>query len=128
MADHIPAAVTPEQDHPGPDLTPNERAVLWGAAQGETYARIASRLGYAEKSVNKMAFRLARKLDARSITHAVHLAHIRGLIGTYPDCGDRAAYLRHLRRREPTCTACRAANARHAVDQRAGRLTQQEAA
>lgn len=113
---------------PGPELTANERSVLWGAAQGETYARIASRLGYAEKSVNKMAFRLARKLGARNITHAVHLAGMAGLIGERPDCGDRAAYLRHLRRGDTPCLACRAANARHAVDQRAGRLGQQEAA
>ncbi|WLQ60848.1 hypothetical protein [Streptomyces poriferorum] len=57
---------------------------------------------------------------ASSCTDAdVHLQH---LIGARPDCGDRAAYLRHLRRHEPTCPACKAANAEHGIAQRAGTL------
>jgi DNA-binding CsgD family transcriptional regulator len=112
----------------GAGLTDNELAVLRRAAHGETYAVIARRLGYQEKSVSKMALRLARKLGARNIAHAVHLATAADLIGTGPDCGDRAAYLRHLSRREDPCTPCRAANARHAVAQRAGQLTKETAA
>ncbi|MFE4671071.1 helix-turn-helix transcriptional regulator [Streptomyces sp. NPDC056723] len=109
----------------GAELTDNELAVLQRAAHGETYAVIAQRLGYKEKSVSKMALRLARKLGARNISHAVHLATAASLIGTSPDCGDRAAYLRHLRRGEDPCAPCRAANARHAVAQRAGQLAKE---
>lgn len=109
----------------GAGLTDNELAVLRRAAHGETYAVIGRHLGYQEKSVSKMALRLARKLGARNIAHAVHLATAADLIGNSPDCGDRAAYLRHLRHGEAPCTPCRAANARHAVAQRAGQLTKE---
>lgn len=103
-----------------PVLTGMELAVLKGAAEGQTYAVLGARLGLNEKSVAKIAVRLGRKLGARNITHAVHLAHHVGLL---PDCqGDRASYLRHLKRGEPTHAICRAANAEHAVEQRAGRL------
>ena len=111
----------------GPLLTTNELAVLTGAAAGHTYAVIGHRLGLNEKSIAKIAFRAARKLGARNITNAVWVATLAGVIGRYPDCGDRAAYLRHLRRRETPCPACRGANARHGVEQRAGRLRPQQA-
>ncbi|GGU62202.1 helix-turn-helix domain-containing protein [Streptomyces lavendofoliae] len=64
---------------PGP-LTDTEYAVLRQAAMGDTYAVIAERMGYTEKSVAKMALRLARKLGARNITHAVYLACEKGLL------------------------------------------------
>ena len=92
------------------DLTANERAVLWAAAQGDTYAVIASRLGLHDKSVNKIAFRLARKLEARNITHAVFLACQAGILDGRPQRhGDHAGYEAHRRRGEdPTqCEPCR---------------------
>lgn len=101
-----------------PVLTDTELAVLRGAAEGLTYAVIGRRLGLNEKSVSKIAVRVIRKLGARNITHAVHIGHSVGLL--WRDClGDRASYLRHLYRGEPTHAACRAANARHNAEQRA---------
>ncbi|WP_428956167.1 LuxR C-terminal-related transcriptional regulator [Streptomyces sp. cg35] len=105
----------------GKPLTEAELAILAGSAHGDTYAQIGRTLGYQEKSIGKMALRAARKLGARSITQAVHIATLRGLIGAHPDCGNRAAYLRHLRRGEIPCPACRNANADHAAQQRAHR-------
>lgn len=113
---------------PGPELSDRQRTILWHRAQGLSGPQIARTERIAVSTVDWHERVIRHALDAQNITHAVHLAHVAGLIGTYPDCGDRNAYLRHLRRREPTCTACRAANARHAVDQRAGRLARQEAA
>jgi DNA-binding CsgD family transcriptional regulator len=106
----------------GRPLTETELAVLRLAARGHTYAQIGRDLGYQEKSVAKMALRAARKLEARSITHVVHIATLRGLIGARDDCGDRNAYLRHLRRGETPCPACRNANTAHAAEQRGGQL------
>jgi DNA-binding CsgD family transcriptional regulator len=106
----------------GRPLTAAELAVLRHAAHGYTYAHIGRLLGYQEKSVSKMALRAARKLGARSITNAVHIATVAQLVGARPDCGERAAYLRHRRRGETACPACKAANARHGVAQRAGQL------
>lgn len=103
---------------PGGELSKLERKVLWHAAQGLTVAATARALGKSAPAVQDARHRLLGKLDATSVVQAVHLAHVAGLIGTYADCGDRAAYLRHLRRRDPTCTACRAANARNAQAQR----------
>jgi DNA-binding CsgD family transcriptional regulator len=62
-------------------LTGTEFAVLRQAAHGDTYAVIAMRMGYTHKSVSKIALRLARKLGARNITHAVYLACQKGLLG-----------------------------------------------
>ncbi|MER7953877.1 LuxR C-terminal-related transcriptional regulator [Streptomyces sp. NPDC096030] len=108
---------------PGGKLTSLERTVLWHAAQGLTTAATARALSRSVPAVQDARHRLLGKLNAASLTHAVHLAGMAGLIGQYPDCGDRAAYLRHLRRRDDPCLACRAANARHEADRRAGRLS-----
>jgi hypothetical protein len=54
--------------------------VLRAAAEGDTYAVIAARLGWNPKSINKMAYRAARKLGARNITHAVYLACQLGIL------------------------------------------------
>ena len=106
-------------------LTDNERSVLHRAARGDTYAVIARDLGLAEKSVGKIAFRMARKLGAHNITNAVHLAHELRIFTERPGCGDRAAYLRHLRRPEPACWRCLAANAAHEAERRAARKATQ---
>lgn len=93
---------------PGPLLTDNELAVLRGASEGDTYAVIASRLGLAEKSVGKIAFRLSRKLGAANITHAVLLACHAGILDGRPQRhGDHAGYAAHWYRGEEPCEACR---------------------
>lgn len=107
---------------PGGKLTPLERTVLWHAAQGLTIAATARAMSKSAPAVQDARHRLLGKLGAASLVQAVHIAGMAGLIGQYEDCGDRAAYLRHLRRREDACLACRAANARHEADRRAGRL------
>ncbi|MFJ9037939.1 hypothetical protein ACIRF8_15270 [Streptomyces sp. NPDC102406] len=106
----------------GTGLTRIEHLMLWHAAHGYTYASMARALGYTRLSAANIGVRIARKLGAANITHAVYLATERNLIGTHPDCGDRAAYQRHLHRKEPACRACKNANAAHAVAQRAGLL------
>ncbi|QGZ53307.1 hypothetical protein GPZ77_34315 (plasmid) [Streptomyces sp. QHH-9511] len=111
---------------PDPYLTDNELAVLQGAAYGETYASIAKRLGYAEKSVSKMALRLSRKLGARNMTHAVLLACRAGILDGRPQRhGDRAGFMAHVRRGEQPCDACR--EGRNAFDRawRASRKAEQ---
>ncbi|MFD4921184.1 response regulator transcription factor [Streptomyces goshikiensis] len=111
---------------PGGQLSELETQVLRLAARGSTIAAIARTLGSTPPAVQDSRHRLMAKLGARNIAHAVHLGTLLGLIGQYSDCGDRAAYLRHLRRKEAACPACKLANARHAVDQRAGRLAVQQ--
>lgn len=108
------------------NLTDREGEVLVRMANGETYARIARDLGCSDRTASWIGQQVMRKLGAKSIAQAVHLAHIAGLLGPEPQCGSRAAYLRHLRRGED-CDPCRAANARHGVAQRAGRLRPQQA-
>jgi DNA-binding CsgD family transcriptional regulator len=102
-------------------LSARQRAILWHRAQGLSGPQIARVLDIAVGTIAYHEQVIVTRLRARNITHAVHLGH--ELIGTYPDCGKRAAYLRHLRHGDPPCDACKAANAAHAVDQRAGRLT-----
>lgn len=109
-------------------LSERQRRILWHRAQGLSGPQIA-RLEYVAVSTVDWHERVIRHvLGARNITHAVHLATLSGLIGARIDCGDRPAYLRHLRRGEPTDLACRLANARHSVEQRAARLAPQERA
>ncbi|WP_030975188.1 LuxR C-terminal-related transcriptional regulator [Streptomyces sp. NRRL S-1824] len=101
-------------------LSARQQAILWHRAQGLTGPQIARTLGIAIGTLAYHEQVIVTRLRARNITHAVHLGH--ELIGTYPDCGKRATYPRHLRHDNLPCDACKAANAAHAVDQRAGRL------
>ncbi|MFK0182024.1 response regulator transcription factor [Streptomyces xanthochromogenes] len=103
-------------------LTSRQREVLWHRAQGLTGPQIARVLSLAVSTVSYREKCIVHALDARNVMHAVHLATEQHLIGARPDCGDRAAYLRHRRRGETPCSACKAANARHGVEQRAGLL------
>jgi len=107
MSTPVRVGPSPSGGGPVPYLTDNELTVLHRAAQGETYAAIAQALGYAEKSVNKMALRLNRKLGARNITHAVLLACQAGLLDGRPRRhGDHAGFTAHLRRGEEPCEPC----------------------
>ncbi|MBP2581884.1 DNA-binding CsgD family transcriptional regulator [Streptomyces sp. PvR006] len=99
-----------------PELTDTEHAVLRGAARGDTYAVIAARLGLHDKSVNKIAFRLARKLGARNITNAVLLACQAGILDGRPRRhGDHAGYEAHRKRGEDPklCEPCRLGERAH---------------
>jgi len=103
-------------------LSSRQKTILWHRAQGLTGPQIARQMCLAVATVNYHEQMICHALEAVNITHAVHLGHLQHLIGSRPDCGDRAAYLRHLRRKEQACPACKAANAEHAVAQRAGQL------
>lgn len=106
----------------GQPLTARETACLWSLAQGKTYAAMAREWKITEKGAASSGHRLLVKLGAAVAAQAVHIGMCRGLIGMYEDCGDRAAYLRHLARREPADPKCLLANAVHSREQRAGRL------
>jgi DNA-binding CsgD family transcriptional regulator len=97
---------SPQGGGPVPSLTSNELAVLERAANGQTYAVIARDLGYVEKSVSKMALRLARKLGANNITHAVFLACQMKILDPTRRHGDHAGFNAHKYRGEDPCQAC----------------------
>jgi DNA-binding CsgD family transcriptional regulator len=111
-----------------PELTERQRRILWHRSQGLSARKVAAAEHLATGTVSWHESVIRTRLGARDMTHAVHLATLLGVIGQYLDCIDRASYLRHLRRGEAPCPACKAANARHGVEQRAGRLTAKEAA
>lgn len=92
-------------------LTDRETEVLQHMACGDTYRQAGHRMGLTASGAQSRAESAIHKLGALSITHAVHLAGMRGLIGWYRDCGSRYAYRRHLRNGEVPCAPCRCANA-----------------
>lgn len=104
------------------ELSVRQRRILWLRAQGLSGPQIARVEHIAVSTVDWHERVIRHVLEARNITHAVHLATAADMLGPRIDCGDRAAYLRHIRRKEPTDRACRAAHARHAVMQRTGAL------
>lgn len=81
------------------DLTVIELDVLRGSANGETYAETARRIFITEKSVSNVARRVMRKLDARTMPHAVHLAWQAGILRRERH-GDHAGFTAHVRRGE----------------------------
>ncbi|MCF0086662.1 hypothetical protein B0E37_01719 [Streptomyces sp. MH192] len=95
--------------------------MLERAANGDTYAVIAKALGYQEKSVSKMALRLARKLGANNITHAVFLACRLGVLDPRRRHGDHAGFVAHVRRGEEPCSSCRAGEREYKASRRAAR-------
>ena len=70
-----------------PELSPREREVLAGLADGESSAALAARLGIGAETVQTHARRAGAKLGARTRTEAVALALRLGLL----DDGARAA-------------------------------------
>ncbi|MCX4885926.1 LuxR C-terminal-related transcriptional regulator [Streptomyces sp. NBC_00847] len=124
MTAPVQVGPSPSGGGPTPSLTDNELAVLERAANGDTYATIARDLGYQEKSVAKMALRLARKLGACNITHAVLLACRAGILDGRPRSqrhGDHGGYTNHQKRGEEACEACRAGERAYQVQRRAAR-------
>lgn len=95
---------------PGSALTVQEWTALWWAAQGYSLRPTGTRMHRSTSAVQDAWTRARRKLGARNLTHAVHLAHSRGLIGTYIDCGSRDAYVRHMHNDEVPDIMCRRAN------------------
>jgi len=117
----------PSSAGPGPSLTANEIAVLTAAAEGATYAVIAQQLGFHEKSVNSLAHRLARKLGALNITHAVFLACQAGILDGRPRRhGDHAGYAAHVARGEDPCEACWTGERAYRADRRRARKAAKE--
>ena len=86
-------------------LSEIEFEVLRGSALGETYAETGRRIFITEKSVSNVATRIMRKLDAKTMPHAVHLAYQFGLLRRERH-GDHAGYAAHTRRGETPCDAC----------------------
>lgn len=115
---------SPSGGGPVPSLTENELTVLQRAAQGQTYAVIAHGMGFADKSVNKIAFRAARKLGASNITHAVFLACRAGLLDGRPRRhGDHAGFAAHQARGEDPCEVCWDGERAYRRDRKAARKT-----
>lgn len=106
MSAPVQVGPSPSGGGPDPSLTVNELTVLERAANGDTYAAIGHDLGYAEKSVARLALRAARKLGANNITHAVYLAVRAGVLDPTRRHGDHAGFAAHRYRGEEPCEAC----------------------
>lgn len=102
------------------ELTERQRTALWLRAQGLTATAIGNRLDppTTRDGAQSTLHEVMIKLDARDSTHAVFLALNTGVIGPYQDCGSRASWLRHIRRGEQSCIACRKANTAYVRGQR----------
>lgn len=94
-----------------------ERDVLWMASQGFRSEAIARQHHLDEGSVKNIYWRISKRLGTHNLTHSVAHGIITGIIGPYRDCGERRAYLRHLRRGETPCVACRLANSTYVAAQ-----------
>ncbi|WP_049581052.1 LuxR C-terminal-related transcriptional regulator, partial [Streptomyces sp. SBT349] len=90
-----------------PALTPRQLEILRRVADGQTHQQIARALGLAVVTVRVHSAALRAALGARSLAHAVHLAHGAGLLRRERH-GDHASYEAHRRRGEDPCDACRA--------------------
>lgn len=88
-------------------LTPHQLKALRLAASGYTHQQIAAELGIAPSSVGKLNTEIFRKLGAKSMPHAVHLAHLAGILRRERH-GDHAGYAAHIYRREEPCDLCKA--------------------
>ena len=62
-------------------LTERELQVLRGMSQGKSNAEIGKSLFLSEDTVKTHARRLFRKLGARDRAHAVHLGHMKRILG-----------------------------------------------
>ncbi|MCX4606782.1 LuxR C-terminal-related transcriptional regulator [Streptomyces anulatus] len=103
----------------GSPLTMHQLDVLRRIACGHSWKQIGKDLGITVGGVGSVGKQILLKLGAASSAQAVDIAHRRSLMTERPGCGDRPAYLRHLRRREPACWRCLAANAAHEAGRRA---------
>ncbi|MER5902980.1 LuxR C-terminal-related transcriptional regulator [Streptomyces mirabilis] len=112
----------------GPSLSQREADVLRRVANGETYRQLASDWGVEEVTVRTTGVRVMRKLGANTIAHAVHLAHLAGILRRERH-GDHAGFAAHRYRGEDpwACTqGCPEGERTYRADQRQRR--RQEAA
>lgn len=99
-------------------LDDRDRDLLWMASQGYSPGRMAHLRNESPEDSMQALKDIVLGMGAYNATHAVAVAIHTGLIGPGRDCGTRRAYLRHIRRRESACAACRRANADSAQEQR----------
>lgn len=101
-------------------ISERQRAALWLRAQGLTAEAIGRRLDppCSGPGAQDLLHKVIVRLGAKDSPHAVFLGLTLGVIGPYRDCGTRKAYLRHLRRNEQSCIACRRANTAYVRAQR----------
>ena len=102
---------------PGMPLVEREIQVLKLIAEGGSYAEIAAELILAHASVKNYAHSAIKKLGARSQAHAVHLAHLAGLLRRERH-GDHAGYAAHVYRGEEPCDRCKAGEAEYRAERR----------
>ena len=97
-------------------LSDRQQAILKLRAEGLSGPQIAAQLSCAVSTVDYHERVVLHTLQARNMTHAVHLAWETGLLSRERH-GDHAGYTAHLRRGEDPCDQCRAGER----DYRAGR-------
>lgn len=102
------------------ELTERQKTALWLRAQGLTATAIGGRLDppCSMAGAQDLLHKGMQNLGAKDSTHAVFLALVTGIIGPYQDCGTRGSWLRHIRRQEQSCIACRKANTSYVRAQR----------
>lgn len=100
-----PVQVGPSTGGPTPSLTAREFELLTRVANGESYPQIAVDWVVEQITVRTTGVRVLRKLGANNIAHAVHLAHLTGLLRKERH-GDHAGFIAHQRRGEDPCEAC----------------------
>ena len=81
-----PAGLLPAPEH---DLSERELEVLQGMSEGNTNARIGSRLHISEDAVKVHARGVFRKLGARDRAHAVAIGYQRGILTRALTAGDQ---------------------------------------
>lgn len=62
-------------------LTPRQEEILLMYADGMTLPEIMAALGLARDTVKGHTVRLRSRMGARTMAHAVHLAHLGGILG-----------------------------------------------
>jgi DNA-binding CsgD family transcriptional regulator len=98
-------------------LTDLEAAVLRHAAEGRTIEATGRLLAKSMPAVQDARHRLMGKLGATSLAHAVHLAHLAGLLRRERH-GDHAGFAAHRYRGEEPCDDCWAGERAYRADRR----------
>ena len=108
---------------PAPSLSPVERTVLEGVANGLTYRQIGKEIGYTFRGAADVGARAVKKLGANSLAHAVFLAVQAGLLDPRRRHGDHAGFAAHRYRGEEPCDACWEGERAYRRERRAARRT-----
>lgn len=112
-----------------PELTERQAELLRLTADGLTLEEIARRWGIEPVTVRGYSHRLCRRLGARHLAHAVHLAHQAGLLRRERH-GDHPGYEAHIRRGDrgdAICDACRAGEKAYRADRRRAQQARESA-